>query len=100
VERHGIILYHLGPLFPAFDIFVPKELEDAFSWLKEDLYEARECPFVAKFLKLYEDYIYMGSEDLGHIPSFNIPLITLCSELSEKHGFKVIYAIHPEDLEG
>ncbi|MHA1506326.1 MAG: hypothetical protein ACTSR0_03955 [Candidatus Asgardarchaeia archaeon] len=72
-EERGVVLLHPAPFSMAFDVFVKKEYIKR-RWVKRIqgwLYEVEECPFVKEFLKRYEGYVYIGSEDFDHIPSVN-----------------------------
>lgn len=88
----GIIIKHpTGNSHSAFDLLTHKDN-------KEDIqlgYQIDNCRFVNKFLETNQDYIYITSEDNGHIPEFNW-IDDYVYELISK-GWKLI--IFNEDLE-
>lgn len=89
-EVKGIIIEHLSSLwFPAFDFLVRKEYEKEFEEYKDCFYQL-DCPCVEEFLKDNKDYVYLGSEDLGHFKEeINNGIQQLIKELKKK-GFKLI----------
>lgn len=56
--------------------------------LEKGLYKL-DCEYVGHFQKLHKGYRYIGSEDTGHIPSFNSVVAGLLIK-SIKNGFQVI----------
>jgi len=84
----GIILIHMNTQGgTAFDFLVRKDKVEGYQWLKEDCYTAEDCPYVKKWLQSHQDYEYVASEDLEHIPSINAYVIELINRLKEE-GFK------------
>jgi len=85
----GYILYHMGSLgITAIDVFVRRDLAERkkYQRIKEELYQVEECPHVKKFLETHEDYVYLGSEDTGHIPEFTSAVLGLIWDL-KRMGF-------------
>lgn len=89
MEKKGVIIRHMSSLmYPAFDVLVKKEYEKEFEKYKEDFYSI-DCSYVEEFLKENPDYIYLGSEDLGHYEPINEYLKSVIKEL-RKAGFEII----------
>lgn len=84
-NKKGIIIEHsTGIGTTAFDILIHKDNIEKESI---DGYNM-DCRYVKQFLKENPDYIYLYSEDNGHIPEFNW-IENYVIELIEK-GWKVV----------
>jgi len=72
----------------SIDVFVRRDLVNIrkYKQIQEYLYQFKECPHVKKFLESHEDYVYLGSEDTGHIPEITAAVIELIGDL-KKMGF-------------
>jgi len=64
-----IIQHKTGMPFSAFDVLVRKGKENLVDFKKG--YQINNCRYVEHFLKTNREYIYVFSEDNGHIPKFN-----------------------------
>ena len=88
-ELDGFILVHWNASvsigFFNFDVIVHQKHSE-YEMTKDFGYSV-DCPFVEKFLKKHKDYIYCGSEDLGHIPSNNFGILNFVADLV-KQGLK------------
>jgi len=90
-----VILFHrCGGDGISFDLLAHKDIEPlARDEVRNDVYEV-DCPRVAEFLKQHPDYVYIGSEDLGHTYSCNLAVFNFITELIYKLGWQKI------DVEG
>jgi len=89
----GIILIHTAPSAGiAFDFLVRKDKAKEYEWLKKSCYTIEDCPYVKKWLETHPDYTYIASEDLQHIPEFNISVINLIKKLiKQRFRMECIY---------
>ena len=81
----GLVLQHKCPVGEAFDFFVLEKLEKEYKELFEGCYQVN-CNHANKFLKENPEFVFMGSEDLGHINLFNNGVRSLIQECLDK-GF-------------
>ena len=90
-----IILQHpSGLAHNAYDVLVHKEHKDLVNF--DDGYKM-ECQYVEKFLKTNKDYVYVFSEDNGHIPSFNWIVNYVNEEVSKGAKLVILDANYPKD---
>ena len=85
-----IILEHPAPVGKGFDFIVHKDsLNDLkITNIKEHGYKV-PCRYKDKFLRENKDYIYLWSEDNGHIPTFNWIEDWIC-EIQDDKDFIII----------
>lgn len=70
--KNFVILQHDAPVGKAFDFMVHKDFlndKDVLE-IKEHGYKV-DCNYAKKFIEENKNHVYVGSEDNGHIPSFN-----------------------------
>jgi len=85
----GIILVHrTAMLGTAFDIFVRRGHTKKYKWVRESCYNVN-CKVAKKWLEKNKGYVFLGSEDLLHIPEINIGLMDMIEDL-KKDGFKMV----------
>jgi len=88
-----VILVHFGALMiRCYDILVKQDLYEEYKWVTEETYQAPECSYLQRWLKDNPGYVYLGSEDLGHIPEFNEGTRALINKLVED-GFQIVDAM-------
>ena len=90
-----VILFHRGGGdWISFDLLAHKSIEQlARDEAGNDVYGV-DCQYVTEFLKQHPDYVYIGSEDLGHTYGCNLAVFDFITELVEKLGWQKI------DVEG
>jgi hypothetical protein len=86
-----VILFHKGGGdWISFDLLAHKDIELlARDEAGNDIYEV-DCQYVAEFLKQHQDYVYLGSEDLGHTYGCNLAVFDFVAELINKFGWQKI----------
>ena len=90
-KPEGIILCHPAAMgATAFDFFARRGLTKKYLWVRESTYQMKECSYVKKWMREHKGYVYLGSEDLAHIPEFNAGVKDLVKRLV-KCGFEMVY---------
>jgi hypothetical protein len=93
IENLGqkVILFHKGEgEWISFDLFAHKNMvTQALSEVKDEIYQV-DCDYVILFLTEFPDYVYLGSEDFGHIYEGNVAIFDFLLELISKFGWKKI----------
>jgi len=90
-----IILFHpggdsIGNDWISFDLLAHKSIvELANKEVDGNVYKV-DCDYVKKFLLKNQDYIYLGSEDFGHIYDENVANFNFLLELISKFGWQKI----------
>jgi hypothetical protein len=86
-----VILFHKGEgEWISFDLLAHKDmLNQARSEVKGEIYQV-DCDYVIKFCSMYPRYIYLGSEDFGHIYEVNVVIFDFLLELISKFGWEKI----------
>ena len=98
MNKKKVILVHPGAMLSTcYDILVAKDLESKYSWIKEETYQVEECPYLQRWLKNHPGYVYLGSEDLAHIPEVNAAVEDLIDRLL-KDGFCQILVTNEGEL--
>jgi hypothetical protein len=86
-----VILFHKGEgEWISFDLFAHKDiLTQAWSEVKDEIYQV-DCDYAIKFLTEFPDYVYLGSEDFGHIYCGNVAIFDFLLELISKFSWEKI----------
>jgi hypothetical protein len=90
-----IILFHKGGDsiwndWISFDLLVHKSIVELVDKEVDGNIYKVDCDYVKKFLLKYPDYIYLGSEDFGHVYETNVAIFDFLLELISKFGWEKI----------